>query len=462
MIHAEQQSSCGLGSLATASEDFWPFLQSATPIPSEDSRGMGFSLFLAATAALLCRPADLFPSLYGLPIYEAIMIACLAISLPRLSHQFFSLHLPGRPITRLIFGLLVAIVLSHLMRGSLHDARSGGSEFLKIFLYYLLLLSWVDSPRRMRQFLLCLCTCAMALTITALLQYHGLIDLESIRAIREGDEGSSMLLRLCGTGIFHDPNDVSLLLVVAICICAYFSGDKGLGRLRFGWIFPIALFGYAIMLTYSRGGLLALFGAIGVGFIARFGWTRALLIGSVIVPIMLVIFAGRQTHLDLSNPEDTFQTRLDNWGNSLTLFRQSPFFGCGQEQQVELKGQVAHNSFIQSYAEMGLFGGAMFFGAFAISIAGVYRTHSTQADPDLLRLRPYIVGTVAGYAAGLFSLSRAYTVPTYLVLGIAAAYLNLCPGRPITRLNTTMALKLGTASVLFLIATHIFVRVMSY
>ena len=462
MMQAEQQSLEGLASLATASEDFCPFLEPAIPLGSEQAGGLGFGLFLAATAALLCRPADLFPFLYGLPIYEAIMIASLAISLPRLSHQFFSLYLPARAITRLIFGLLVAIVLSHLMRGSLHNARDGGGDFLKIYLYYLLLLSWVDSPKRMRQFLLCLCTCALALTITALLQYHGLIDLEAIRAIQEGDDGSRTILRLCGTGIFHDPNDVSLLLVVAICICAYFSGDKSIGRLRFGWVFPIALFGYAMMLTYSRGGLLALFGAIGAGFIVRFGWARAIVIGSVIVPIMLMMFAGRQTHLDLSNPEDTFQTRLDNWNNSLTLFRQSPFFGCGEEQQVELKGQVAHNSFIQSYAEMGLFGGAMFLGAFAISIAGVYRARSPHADPDLIRLRPYIVGAVAGYATGLFSLSRAYTVPTYLVLGLAAAYLNLNPGRSIVRLNTTMVLKLATASLLFVIATHIFLRVMSF
>jgi O-antigen ligase len=462
MMQAEQQSPAGLASLAVASEDFWPFLEPAIPLAGEGTGELGFGLFLAATAALLVRPADLFPFLYGLPIYEAIMIASLAISLPRLSHQFFSVWLPARAITRLIFGLLIAIVWSHLLRGSLHDVREGGSEFLKIFLYYLLLLSWVDSPKRMRRFLLCLCTCALALTITALLQYHGWIDLESIRAIQQGDGESSTLLRLCGTGIFHDPNDVSLLLVLAICICAYFSGDKSIGRLRYGWAFPIALFGYAIMLTYSRGGLLALLGAIGAGFIVRFGWSRAILIGSIIVPILLVAFAGRQTHMDLSNPEDTFQTRLENWNNSLVLFRQSPFFGCGEEQQVELKGQVAHNSFLQSYAEMGLFGGAMFLGTFAISIVGVYRARSTQGDPDLARLRPYIVAAVAGYAAGLISLSRAYTVPTYLVVGIAAAYLNLCPGRPVTRLNATMVLRLATASVLFLMATNIFVRVMSF
>ena len=305
--------------------------------------------------------------------------------------------------------------------------------------------------------------CAEVLTILALLQYHGLIDLESLQDIRQGDEHSiTMILRLCSTGIFHDPNDLSLVLVVAIAISCYFLGDKRIGRLRFGWVFPIALFGYAVMLTYSRGGLLALVGAIGAVFISRFRLVRAIAIAMVFVPAMLVVFSGRQTHLDLSNPEDTFQTRLDDWNNSLTLFQQAPFFGCGQEQQVELTGQVAHNSFIQSYAELGLFGGAMFLGVFAISIGSVYRTPVEGAEPDLARLRPYLLGAVAGYAVGLFSLSRAYNVPTYLVLGISAAYLNLLPCRRVVRLNGTMLLRLGIATAaLFIGATTLFVRRMS-
>ena len=59
------------------------------------------------------------------------------MSVPRLLHQFFSRSLPARPITRLIFGIFVAIVLSHLARGALSDLRWGGGEFLKILLYYL-------------------------------------------------------------------------------------------------------------------------------------------------------------------------------------------------------------------------------------------------------------------------------------------------------------------------------------
>ena len=53
------------------------------------------------------------------------------------------------------------------------------------------------------------------------------------------------------------------------------------------------------------------------------------------------------------------------------------------------------------------------------------------------------------------------TVPTYLVLGLAAAYLNLLPRPAIVTFNTRLMVRLAKASVLFILATYLFVRVMS-
>ena len=110
----------------------------------------------------------------------------------------------------LIVALGPIIVLSHLARGSIYDARCSGTEFLKICFYYLVVVAWIDKPARMRKFLLCLCACAVALTCAALLQYFGKIDLPALRIAIQGDTdpntGESIVLRrLCGAGIFHDP-----------------------------------------------------------------------------------------------------------------------------------------------------------------------------------------------------------------------------------------------------------------
>jgi hypothetical protein len=43
---------------------------------------------------------------------------------------------------------------------------------------------------------------------------------------------------------------------------------------------------------------------------------------------------------------------------------------------------------------------------------------------------PFVVAMVVGYAAGIYSLSRNYIVPTYLCLGVVASYLSMAMPNP--------------------------------
>jgi hypothetical protein len=425
---------------------------------------IGFGLFLLASGVLLLRPADSIPALRDVPIYFLIVSACLCLSPARLFRQLGP-ESQARSMTQLIFGFWLCILLSQLARGSLWDVRTGGLEFFKVFIYYLLIISWVDSPARFRQFLLCLCVCSLAQTIMGLLEYDGWINLSTLRSIEEADHNgvsgvAVIVRRLCGIGIFDDPNDLCLLLVATTALCVGFIGYRKVGVLRFGWFLPLGFTIYTIALTRSRSGLLSLLGSIATLLAARYGRGRALLTGALLFPMMFVIFAGRQTHVDLSNPDDTFQTRLDSWSDSLTLFKSSPVFGVGQNQQVELSGHVAHNSFIQTFAEVGFVGGACFLGAFMMAIRAVRRTHIRGADPEMARLQPIVLAILVGYAVGLLALSRDYEVTTYLILGLAAAYINLTPRFRPLRLNSAFLQRLVVASVLFVASTYVFLRIM--
>jgi O-antigen ligase len=441
--------------------DFSPFLRRETYVSKPAGRA-GFVLLLLATAALLVRPSDLLPELEHWPVYQWIIVLCLAFSIRPVIHQLRT-QVRARAITLLLIGFGITVVTSHLLRGNLYAARIGGFEFFKIIAYYLVVLATVDSIKRLRLFMLGLCASTLLLTTLSVLAYDGLLDVPSLAAIRQADATSEdgVVERLVGTGIFNDPNDLSLILVVAIGCCFCFAATATSRFARVGWWLPIGFFLYAIALTHSRGGLLALIGGTVIAMGARMGAARALLLTSALVPLVLIFSSGRQTQVDLNDPTDTFQTRLDRWSDALTLFKQSPLIGVGQDQQVEYCGQVAHNTYIQNFAELGIVGGACFLGMMMFCLRGVLKVDLQRCDPILTTFRPYLAGGLAGYAIGLISLSRGYTISTYLVFALAAAYINLAPRRSILGINGIFIRQLAIASLLTIAATYLTIRLLS-
>jgi hypothetical protein len=210
-----------------------------------------------------------------------------------------------------------------------------------------------------------------------------------------------------------------------------------------------------MLLTQSRGGLLGLLAALLALTWSRYGWRKTLMVAVVVVPGL--VFAGaRQTNFDLSNPEDTGQSRIQLWADGLEMFLTSPIFGIGEGMFVEEEGLVAHNSFIHAFSELGFIGGSLFLGAFVYAIATLIRLRQVPefAQPSALkRIRPYLLASVVGMAVALMSLSRVYTYPAYIVLGIVSAYLGF--GAPaaramVPRVSPWLMVKCITLGLLFI------------
>jgi len=167
------------------------------------------------------------------------------------------------------------------------------------------------------------------------------------------------------------------------------------------------------------------------------------------------------TTLNLDDPEDTFQTRLELWNHALDAFRSAPLLGIGQGKLVDQIGQVAHNSFLHAFAETGLLGGTAFIGSFYLVLRGLWR--AAPANAGLARMRPYVLALTVGYAAGLVSLSRCYTVPTQLVLALGTVFLVLASrDGPVVMpaLEWPCIRRVTIVGLAFLAAVYVFVRVM--
>jgi O-antigen ligase len=426
-------------------------------------------LFILLNAVLFIRPAEIIPAVQGWSIYEAVILACLAASFPEVLRLLSPDSLARQPITVCVLGLLPAIVLSHVAHFDLYSARMTAFDFFKVVVYYLLLIANISSASRLRQFLAWLVILIGILTLLAVLQYHEVIQIPGLSALQQlqldDAEGESFILRLQSTGPFNDPNDLCLILLTGMGLCLYWITNRGYSLLRLIAIFPLALFGFAMGLTYSRGGFLALM--LGLLYLvrSRFGWGKTILISILVVPGMFMLFAGRQTQIDIGDRNDTAQARIQLWSEGLELFRESPVFGIGKEEYAEVVQHVAHNSFLHSFTELGIVGGTLFLGTFFCSFVMLHRLTAAKlqiADPQLRYFLPFLAAIIIAYAVGLLSLSRSYVVTTYLILGLVAAFVRVATigGRhPVLTFDLKLLGRLGIASVAYLACIYSIVRI---
>lgn len=416
-------------------------------------------LLVLSVIVLLLRPVDLLSGLSGMPVYETCMGLCILASIPRLLSRPWGLR-AGALITLSLLWV-PTVALAHLARWNTWDARVGAIEAAKVCMLLVLTVSMVRTPNALRVLLLTVAASVLGMTVLAIVSYLGLLEIPALAIIVQrnltSEEGLSVR-RLCGTGIFNDPNDYALILVMCICVCTYGAGDRKLGPWRaVAWV-ALGVFVYALVLTRSRGGLMSAAAAAGSFLVARFGWRNAL-------PVMLAgvaaltLLDSRQTDLNLSDPDDTFQGRIALWNAAMDTFRAHPLLGIGQGRLVDELGHVAHNSFLHAYAELGLVGGTIFIGVFYVAVRGL--AIARPADQDLARLRPYMLAIVVGYAAGMLALSRCYTAPVQLILGLAGSYLGVASIENrslVPPLSARLVGRVGAIGIVFLGATYVFIH----
>ncbi len=393
---------------------------------------MDFVLFIVLNAVLLIRPEELYPEIAGLRLYLIVIVVNLLAAFPKVAQILLPDELKRGPITVCVVGLLAAAGVSHVAHGRFEPAQEFVPEFAKLIAYYLLLVAVIDRPERFRAFLGWQVALIGVVAVIGILQYHDYIDFDAIKPIvdrRLDDESGELTeaVRMVSSGIFNDPNDLCLLLVFGSFCCLYQATLVEGMLLKVLWAAPVGLFGYALMLTQSRGGLLGLLAGAAAWLCARLGWKRTLPLVVVGAPIAILAIGGRQAQLS----GDTAHERLMLWASGLAELFASPYHvltGIGTGEYEASIGQVAHNSFVQAYVETGLLGGTLFTGAFVLAVWMLFHWRGPNVIDTPLELAaawPYVLAMIVGYAAGIFSLSRLYSAPTYMCLGLAAAWLRL-------------------------------------
>ena len=431
--------------------------------------GLAFMFLCLTTVTMILRPAELVPGIAGLPLYEMCILAAVMTGYRGLLQHFAPGSLTRQPVALCFVGVLAAIPVSHISHMYLDGALNGTIDFIKAGMLFALIVTMVDTWVRFEKLLVVIAVTSAITVLICIVDYAGIWDFPAITHASE-NFGTSVsgaelgIQRMNGTGIFSDPNDISLLIVVTAVICICFLTDTQRSSLRFAWLVPLAILAAGLVCTKSRGGMLAACSAGGILVLFRYGHKVAIGLGVPGVAALSVL-SGRQTSIDLSG--GTGHQRITLWREGLVELR-SPqlFFGTGHDSYEDLAGLVAHNSFIHAYVELGIIGGTFFFGMFFFSVLGLFRLNTPEWEiqhPHQARCLPYMAAMGAGWTMGLMSLSRCYTVSTLMLLGLGTAYLNLAgwnlrPRRLVIQWDWPHVRKLVVCSAGFFVAINIFVR----
>ena len=419
---------------------------------------MGFIVFLLVTAIMIIRPTDFVPGLEGASLYLIAIVPCIVLSWHKLIPQLTMAGLRERPV--LVFG--IGIVLVSLFSSVAHRQFQIGFEVavehVKVLILYLLMLAHIDSPSRLKFFLGCLVGIILIPILLAVLNYHGYIVIPAFRVMTESDD----VQRLCGSGVFADPNDVCEILNCAIFFSLYGLLDRSSGVARVIWLAPLALFGHALALTHSKGGFLGAVVGLVLLFKSRFRGIKSLVIAGMALALMFVLFAGRQT--SLSTSEGTSQSRIQLWDAGFEMFKRSPLIGIGPGEFAGRMDHVAHNAFIQTCTELGFLGGTLLFGQYFYcleNLAKLRATRTTISDPELGRLQPFVLASLASFATSEMSLTNPTSLVTYAMFGLATVFIRLAdpsPPLPDLLLNRKLVQRIIVFSGLFLLGLYVFVR----
>jgi putative inorganic carbon (hco3(-)) transporter len=239
-----------------------------------------------------------------------------------------------------------------------------------------------------------------------------------------------------------------LNLVIPFCLAFAMGGTDPVLRTLSRWC--LALAGIALLLTQSRGGLLAFIAIlmVHVCFSARDRKTRVRRVALALVACLLVaavagFFFQRLTEID----DFTAVSRVAIWGGAFTVFVRSPVLGTGFGNLRALMGGLlnlpdgwtgdAHNLYLELLAETGVIGflvfGLLMILAMRTALRQLRWTDNHFNKMTALAIFAVICGVlVHGMVDYLFHTTPQVTALFFLVLGLLTAQASLhtaAPGR---------------------------------
>lgn len=197
-------------------------------------------------------------------------------------------------------------------------------------------------------------------------------------------------------GLLFDNNDFSLALAMAVPMLWTIGRSEQRTVLRRAFIAMVPLTAFTVLLTHSRGGLLSLLGSLGVLVWHSKYRSRAialsLVLGMAAIPLLPGEMRDRFASIGDYQTDSSARARFRSWAVARDMAVANPALGVGMSNfrdsylryqkdptAQELAGRdiyVAHNSYLQIWAETGTFALVIYLGLILASLVTTWRVRA--------------------------------------------------------------------------------------
>jgi len=394
----------------------------ATPEPPKETwihkhgHSLSFAGIFLFTAFVFFRPYEFSPSLMWLSS-AAFWIALATLIIYLLTQLGLENQLTARPKEVKLVALLLAIGLISTPL-ALEPAKAWDAfvQFFKVVLIFVLMVNVVRTEKRLKTLWILVLIATCVLCINAINDYRtGQLALKGVRI--KGSIG----------GLFDNPNDLALHLVTMFPIALALSFGSRSVILKLVYFATALLIVGGIVVTFSRGGFLALMFASVVllwKLVRNARWLLAPVALALVVAF--VLFAPGNYKQRLSTTEDdSAMARFDDLKRSLFIASRHPVLGVGMDNYVLFSNanKVTHNAYTQVAAEMGAAALVIYILFMVMPFKSLRKIEQQSFDKKSERRFFYaataLQASLLGYMVASFFASVAYLWYIYYVVAYA-------------------------------------------
>jgi putative inorganic carbon (HCO3(-)) transporter len=304
---------------------------------------------------LYLRPHEVYPGIFGvIPLAKIVSLVAIAAYFLSKLRAGDAISIWPIELKMILFLVFLALIFVPFAANPGASIETLNDPFLKVVVIFFLMINLLDSRKRLRLLMMGVVLCGIPLGLHAIKSY-----LSGEFALR------GMRIAGMGQGLFGNPNDLAICLNMLLPLAVVLGmTSRGIRRLIFlgGALVMFA----GIIFTYSRGGFL--------GIIATFLFMlwklskrkriRTMVLVVVSVAALLPVLPGSYSQRILT----IFESDSDSTGSSharkelliqtVTLAMKRPIIGVGMGNLpiYSNHGMVAHNSYAEIAAELGIFG----------------------------------------------------------------------------------------------------------